>query len=473
MRFVQIPDEAFARAREFDDSAELFLFTPPAVRGEESKVAVIADGFLTQTEIRIFIGEQQVLRRDIITTEIRTEVGSFAALSGPAVMRVELVQKRLVAWVQAEVQIAPGRQATEIQQRDSYPPRIKLGNDFINPVPGLRLRQKRAVPAEPAATSWLRVIDRAATPLEPKPHSFELSVDGERVCLCPEVWGTAIIAHAQRLRMGVHHVRIGIPQRNRILVDTIVACNGADDFAITLSVMKSGHADVEISRGSALLLQLNTLDAGGFEGVIVSGEVGEDVDIPPGVSKEELQRAKGFSEKMRDNYREFLKQRKSIREKDKGEPLTKEEEAIRDIKSDKQLQDWVRKKKEAEGYHLIVAGTTSVSGRSKYELPEPKTPWEKFQKDITMNVHEPSHQKACEADAKRAGLDWKELQPILDAILGNTMTKEQEDWITEHSKELHKFIELRKDPERIAEEEMAEYEEEIRVFEAALVSLNK
>lgn len=72
------------------------------------------------------------------------------------------------------------------------------------------------------------------------------------------------------------------------------------------------------------------------------------------------------------NYRAFLEQRRAVKEKKKrGEQLTADEQALDVIELYRQMQDWVKARKRAEGHSPEEVGKTG-SGR-RDARPEPGT----------------------------------------------------------------------------------------------------
>lgn len=205
-----------------------------------------------------------------------------------------------------------------------------------------------------------------------------------------------------------------------------------------------------------------------------------------------IERDYKFAEDMIKNYEEFIRLKKKVTEqKGRGEVLTPFGESIDVIDSYEEMQDWVIKQKKKEGYTTFTAGTTNAFGKKESALPPPITSYDKFEYDVTMNVHEPSHVQGAENDAKDVGLDWEKWkkygelkEKVMDEfdagksdadVLGSLTGEESATltWGSDNSDTILKFLKRRNDPIRLAEEEIREYKAENAHRKKYLDSLKK
>jgi hypothetical protein len=480
-RYIQASDEQIQIAKQIEES-----FGPLAVKaaaGASATLTATTKDLPEPTRITILLAGQIIVQSDVNPASAVAPVGAPVPVPiGPARLRIELVQRRRGAYLDVAVNLQAGDNALLIEWLEGYPPRATLGALRVNPVPGVQLVQTREFTPPHSEGMPLFIINARASLLSPREEVFDIWVDRKPVkCVKPFVIGSTVpVYHHERLSPGLHNVRVGLPRKQKIILDTDVVANGVDEVEVTIDPSVGGDSGIVVKRGGQTLLAGKTADLeaeAGTEGLFQLGESRDTidgVDVPDGIDKDRVRAAKKFSEAMRNNYRKFLDERKRIREKKaKGEALTPDEQKIDQIDSYKKMQDWVEDLKRSEGYKIQEAGKTDAGGKSSATTPPPKTPWDKFQEDVTLKLHEPSHVEGSKKDAKDLRLDWDKLARFLELVRDPSTPAEPGDadvmkWGLNNIDKIKEYLKRRNDPDCGAEEEIGEYEKEIHLYEGVL-----
>lgn len=302
---------------------------------------------------------------------------------------------------------------------------------------------------------------------------------------------TLVSYHTEWTSLGLHHVRVGLPGRRLIVLDSDVIVDGINDISIEVHP-EDGEHFAQIYEGLSPV-KMPSLENIAFNQIYYSYRIVfqikqvDGIDIPDGLDKTSVAAAIATSKDMAANYKKFLKERKRIQEKKKrGEALTDEEKKI-DTATGDDVTPIVIGWKKAAGKKPKHGGTTTIGGKiEKKTKPKPKDPMGKLQDDVTVKLHEPSHLEALQKDVEAEGLDfdkWKQYWEVKEKVkeaqkkgqnfgdFWNSLSDKEKQaggWGQNNQAKINKVLKKRSDPEDKAKEEIGEYVKEAKFFEAVL-----
>lgn len=439
------------------------------------------------------VREKQLTRRQEWSFEASLE-GQLAAD-----LRIRLETDAAAYTLEVHVTWSSGQNELLIEEWfRGAPPRVSLNGVEQNRGLGVHLTQATPLPPLPKTTHNLFLIDRDETVLL-RGEPVQIFIDDQLVAAPNRftVDRTVAVRHWAILPLGVHRVVVVVPRRRKVLVDTDVVINGFEEVRVEWTRPVLTTAEVVITKGLAEVFRGRVSDLP-FHDCMAAIRYEQDrlningVDIPDGIDqhKEDIQEGKDFAAAMVANYRAFLEQRRAVKEKKKrGEQLTPDEQALDAIESYRQMQDWVKARKRAEGHSPEEVGKTAPDGETRDLSPEPTDPFEELQKRMTLQVHEPSHVEQNKRVAAELGLAWEKLTAFIAAMKrvfalqdqGKTETeaidaltpaeKEARQWGLDRALLAQTYLVRIDGADEGAEGEIQEYEAEIKFFTELLEKL--
>ncbi len=509
-RYIRPSDENLKRAKIIEAA-----FTPCIIpssskskgkktpsRNEQRLISIILHTeFATSTSIslkldnKIVLLEDQILRGTGIIYKSFTESGSPSLLD----LRVQFDDKSYN--LSTEIKLEENNHSFTIHQwTKKAPPRVYFDDHQINRGVGIHLEQSNELPPYDDDKYRVHLINKDLGPLD-FGEPFDIYVNDEFIKKhAYTVFDRNLpVQHTAFLPVGCHRVMVVSRRRGWTILDTDVVVNGISNNVISWSKPNVSFAEIDISFGFDSHLSMSRANLNFFETTAMfrfarNKIVVDGIKIPKGSEEyiETLKKDKKFSEKMIANYKLYLSIRQKARDKrKKGAKLTEAEKEVEAINSYGEMHEWIRIKKKKEGIIISGTGETGLDGKIHDTAPEPKTPYEKLQRKITLEVHEPSHAEACRKLAISLGLNWRKTQKYFGIMKKLEIAVEAgqrfEDAYRQLPKKDHeilewgrinviavrKYMKLRDNPDSGALEEIQEYEAEVKFYTELIKKLQE